>query len=54
MEIKNLKLTELLNLNKAVNEELKRRNLVRTANITGDLGENLFRFNHIHRSLLLL
>ena len=43
VEIKKLKLTELLNLNKAVNEELKRRNLVRTANITGDLGENLFR-----------
>lgn len=38
-----LKLAELLNLNKSINDELKRRNIVRTSNITGDLGENLFR-----------
>ncbi len=43
MDIKNLKLTDLLNINKSINDELKKRNLVRTSNITGDLGENLFR-----------
>lgn len=43
MNIETLKLTDLLNMNKAINDELKKRNLVRTSNITGDLGENLFR-----------
>lgn len=43
MNIKNLKLNDLLNLNKEISDELKDRNLVRTSNITGDLGENLFR-----------
>lgn len=43
MTIANLKLMELLNMNKVINDELKARNLVRTGNIIGDLGENLFR-----------
>ena len=41
--MENLKLSELLIMNKSINDELKKRNLVRTSNITGDLGENLFR-----------
>ena len=43
MNTEHLKLTELLNINKSITDELKKRNLVRTGNLTGDLGENLFR-----------
>lgn len=43
LDIKSLKLIDLLNLNKSIQEELQNRNLIRTSNIVGDLGENLFR-----------
>lgn len=43
VNVQKLNLLELLNLNKIINEELKRRSLVRTGNIVGDIGESLFR-----------
>ena len=42
-ESKKISLTQLLNLNKFISDELKNRNLIRTNNITGDLGESLFK-----------